>query len=246
MIDTTGWPYVDGYRARIGLITPAPGSSTEWEFNHYKPNGVAVLTTRVPLFGISYEGISKMLTYIDQAALMLSESSIVDVILFSCTAGSFINGLAYDRELIRHLEEITNVKATTTSSCVLKAMNTLDIHSIDLVTPYAAAVNDLEKAFLESAGIQIHNIDGAFLDISQNTPKLPASVMADLARSTVSADSDAVFISCTGLHVDSVIEPLEKEFGKPVLTSNQCGLWGALRTAGINDPIAVLGQLFLH
>ena len=104
MLDTTGWPYVDGQRGRIGLITPAPGSSTEWEFNHYKPEGVAVLTTRVPLFGISYEGIAHMTEYVDQAAEMLARSSVVDLILFSCTAGSFLEGGDYDRQLIERLE----------------------------------------------------------------------------------------------------------------------------------------------
>ncbi len=34
--------YIDGWRGRIGLITPAPGSSTEYEFNILKPEGVAV------------------------------------------------------------------------------------------------------------------------------------------------------------------------------------------------------------
>ena len=48
-MDVSNLPYVDGWRGRIGLITPAPGSSTELEFNRYKPEGVAVLTTRVPL-----------------------------------------------------------------------------------------------------------------------------------------------------------------------------------------------------
>ena len=104
MLDTTGWNYIDGYRKRIGLITPAPGSSTESEFNRYKPEGIAVLTTRIPLFGISCEGINEMISYIDQAAKMLADSSVVDLILFSCTAGSFINGIAYDNNLIEHLE----------------------------------------------------------------------------------------------------------------------------------------------
>ena len=53
-----------------------------------------------------------------------------------------------------------------------------------------------------------------------------------------------MFISCTGLHVDGLIEPLEHELGKPVLTSNQCGLWGSLRALGIPDQLPGLGTLF--
>ena len=37
---------------------------------------------------------------------------------------------------------------------------------------------------------------------------------------------------------------LREELGKPVLTSNQCGLWGALRGLGLPDTIDALGTLF--
>lgn len=244
MLDTTGWPYVDGQRGRIGLITPAPGSSTEWEFNHYKPEGVAVLTTRVPLFGISYEGISKMNTYVDQAADMLAKSSIVDVILFSCTAGSFLEGNGFDQKLIHHLEELTGVKVTTTSTCIMAAIKALGIHTLNVVTPYAEEINLRERMFLEGCGLKVNNVTGALLEQSQNTPKIPAEVMYRYALEVDTPDADAMFISCTGLHVDSIIDRLETELGKPVLTSNQCGLWGSLRAIGVNDFIPGLGRLF--
>lgn len=244
MLDTTGWNYIDGYRKRIGLITPAPGSSTESEFNRYKPKGIAVLTTRIPLFGISCEGINEMISHIDQAAKMLADSSVVDLILFSCTAGSFINGIAYDNNLIEHLEALTDTPVTTTSKCVIEALNELNVKSLDLVTPYPDAINELEKHFLESSGFTVNNIDGARLKLSQNTPKIPSSIMAEYAYKAHSPKSEVMFISCTGLHVDEIINPLEKELGIPVITSNQCGLWGALRKMGIKDKIPELGKLF--
>lgn len=244
MLDTTGWPYVDGQRGRIGLITPAPGSSTEWEFNHYKPEGVAVLTTRIPLFGISCEGISKMNAYVDQAAKMLADSAIVDLILFSCTAGSFLEGKGYDKQLISGLEELTGVKVTTTSTCIMQAIEMMGIKSLNVVTPYSEEINARERAFLEECGITVTGISGALLTQSQNTPKIPAEVMMGYALETDTPEADALFISCTGLHVDSIIELLEQRLGKPVLTSNQCGLWGCLRAMGIRDRIPGLGKLF--
>ena len=246
MLDTSGWPYVDGQRGRIGLITPAPGSSTEWEFNRYKPDGVAVLTTRVPLFGISYEGIAHMTQYVDQAAEMLARSSIVDLILFSCTAGSFLEGGDYDRKMIQHLEALTGVRTTTTSTCVREALNTLGIRALHVVTPYSDEINQRERIFLEQCGVKVLSITGALLDRSQNTPKIPGGVMADYVRRADTDQADGIFISCTGLHVDEILEPLERELGKPVLASNQCGLWGSLRALGIQDRIPGLGQLFSH
>lgn len=238
--------YVDGWRGRIGLITPAPGSSTEYEFNTFKPEGVAVLTTRVPLFGISYEGIKKMSEYVDAAALMLAQSAVVDLILFSCTAGSFLEGNGYDCEVARHISKLTGVKTTTTSTCILEAIEALGIKSLNIVTPYSTEVNELEKKFFESCGIRVTGISGALLDVSQNTPKIPSRDMYRFAVDTDIPDADATFVSCTGLHVLDIIEKLEADLGKPCLTSNQCGLWGSLRKMGINENIKGLGRLFTN
>lgn len=244
MIDVTHMPYVDGWRGRIGLITPAPGSSTEWEFNHYKPEGVAVLTTRVPLFGISREGLEEMNRHVDDAAVMLAHSAVVDLLLFSCTAGSFLEGPGYDQEIVRHLEQLTGVRTTTTSTCVQGAIQALGLRSLCVVTPYSAQVNQLERQFLEGIGVEVASMGSALLDRSQDTPKLTADIMCDLVRAADSPRADGIFISCTGLHVDRVIEPLEAELGKPVITSNQCGLWGCVRMLGIGDAIPGLGSLF--
>jgi len=235
---------VDGWRGRIGLITPSPGSSTEYEFNRYKPEGVAVLTTRIPLFGISYEGINKMRGYVDEAAKMLAEASDVDLILFSCTAGSFMDGHAYDKELTKHLEELTGKPVTTTSSCVLKAIERLGIKSLNIVTPYSEEINKLERAFFEGCGIKVTSVSGALLSMSRDVPKIPAGDMYRYAVRSDTPEADATFLSCTGLHVFDIIDKLEQDLKKPVITSNQCGLWGALRKLNVLEKVPGLGALF--
>jgi maleate cis-trans isomerase len=56
-------------------------------------------------------------------------------------------------------------------------------------------------------------------------------------------ESDALFISCTALHTFGLIEKLEKDLKKPVITSNQATIWNVLRLAGIKDKINGYGQL---
>ena len=46
-----------------------------------------------------------------------------------------------------------------------------------------------------------------------------------------------------GLRSFEAIEPLETDTGLPVVTSNQAGLWQALRMAGIEDRLPNLGKL---
>jgi maleate isomerase len=50
-------------------------------------------------------------------------------------------------------------------------------------------------------------------------------------------------ISGTGLPTLGIIERLERELGKPVVTSQQASLWRALRLARIADPVTGFGRL---
>lgn len=225
------------------MITPSPGSSTEAEFNRYRPEGVAVLTTRIPLLGISREALDKMNTYLDEAASLLASAE-VDAIVFGCTAGSLINGSGWDREIIERLTKLTGKKITTTSTGVLEALAALNVKKVAVATPYAAEVNEAEKAFLEGSGFQVTSIIGPLLSDPRLVPQIPPGEMYRLAREADTDNADGVFISCTGLHVLGIIDMLEEDLGKPVITSNQVSLWSALRRLNIHERIDGLGRLF--
>jgi len=235
--------YVDGWRGRIGLITPSPGSSTEAEFNRYRPEGVAVLTTRIPLKGISVKALAEMNSYVDEAASLLAGAE-VNVIVFSCTAGSLLEGPGYDQKIVKRLEERTGIKVTTTSTGVSEALKALNVRKVAVATPYAEEVNRAEKAFLEGSGFQVASIFGPMLSDPKLVPQIPSGEMYRLAREADTDDADGMFISCTGLHVLDIIEMLEKDLGKPVITSNQVTLWSALNKLGVHEKIGGLGKLF--
>ena len=57
-------------------------------------------------------------------------------------------------------------------------------------------------------------------------------------------DADAVFLSCTTIRSVPIIAALERDLGRPVVTSNQAMVWHVLRQAGIADHLAGYGRLF--
>jgi maleate isomerase len=66
------------------------------------------------------------------------------------------------------------------------------------------------------------------------------------AREVDSVDAEAIFISCTAWRTFEIIESLEKDTGKFVITSNQATLWATLKTMGISEIPGygrLLGQL---
>jgi maleate cis-trans isomerase len=106
-------------------------------------------------------------------------------------------------------------------------------------------VNQAEKLFLEGSGFQVASIIGPMLSDPKLVPQIPSAEMYKLSRKANTDDADAMFISCTGLHVMDIIEILERDLGKPVVTSNQVTLWAALKKLGIHERIEGLGKLFM-
>jgi maleate isomerase len=235
--------YVDGWRGRIGLITVASGSATEYEFNRYAPEGIAVLTTRVPLRDMSPEALIEMAHHVEEAAALLSGAE-VDIIAFACTAGSLVKGAGYDQEIIERLQNRTGLPVTTTSTGVVEAFTALNVKKIVVTTPYKSAVNHAEKKFLEENGFTVLRLHGVESPEPKFVPQIFPEEMYRLTKEAFQGDAEAIFISCTGLHVDTIIDLLEDDFQRPVITSNQATLWSALKKIGVNEQVQGMGKLF--
>lgn len=239
-------PFTDGWRGRIGLVATAPGNSTEAEFNRYRPEGVAVLTTRTPLTSSTPEGIRRMNESVEVAVAMLAQNAYCDVVLCSSTAGSFVDGREADNEKAARLGMEHHCKVITSAQCMLQALEAVGAGTVTLLTPSSAALNELEVAFLNSAGISVTAQSGFHLSSPRDILAVRPEEVAALVRQVDCSASDAVLLSCSGLHVMELIGPLEQELRKPVLASNQFGLWGSLRALGIQDHIPGIGMLWQY
>ena len=72
---------------------------------------------------------------------------------------------------------------------------------------------------------------------------LSPNVLYRLAKSVDRPDAEGIFLSCTGLDTLDMIEALEQDIGKPVITSNQASFWMAFRMAGVGESIPGYGRL---
>ena len=57
------------------------------------------------------------------------------------------------------------------------------------------------------------------------------------------AAADGVLIGGTGFRCVGIIDTLEKDLGRPVITANQASLWHCLRMSGIHTPVEGYGAL---
>ncbi|MGE0808422.1 MAG: aspartate/glutamate racemase family protein [Bradyrhizobium sp.] len=245
-----------GWRGRIGVIVPAINTTLEPECHRLAPEGVSFHFARMPLAETSPDALVAMGKYAKEKGREVAAAG-VDLIVFACTSGSFTLGKGHDEDIIRELEDATGIPAMTTSTAILKALRTLDIRSMAIASPYSDELNARQKIFFEENGITVHGMAG--LGFVKQTPHFPLSarpvshvglqepaVAYKLARQVHgrSPDAQAILISCTNLRTIDVIQKLERDCGKPVVTSNQATIWASLLGLSIREQRQDCGTLF--
>ncbi len=231
-----------GWRGRIGLLVPSANTVAEPEMNRIAPEGIAAFAARMRNTKADFDDTLGLIKHVERATDELM-SAHVDVVAFTCTAGSFIQGGKGEGELKRLIEKTAHVPSVTTSGAVVRALKTLKAGKLVIATPYPEEINRLEKAFFEENGFEVLAIKGlgitdAFLigcEMPENTYRFVKGMDDPLA--------DAIFISCTNYRTFDIIERLEEDCKKPVVTSNQATFWASLRTIGCVESIPGYGTL---
>jgi maleate isomerase len=100
--------------------------------------------------------------------------------------------------------------------------------------------------YLKEAGYELVADKAAALPGTDDYCTAPPQLWFDMAMALKNDEAQAYFISCANIHSIDVIEKLEAELKRSVVTSNQAALWCALRTLGLKDVAPGLGSLFHH
>jgi maleate isomerase/arylmalonate decarboxylase len=237
-----------GWRARLGLIVPPTNTANEAEWQRVLPDGITVHATRMPLHPASDRPVADddpIAVDLRAAARALAQAG-VGAIAYGCTAGSMTAPL---ERLPQIMQTATGVPGVTTAGAVVDALRRSGARTISIAAPYGDAMVAHEAEFLTKLGFRIAAARG--LGIGASGPEdfvrlrmvSPAHIYA-LARATVVAGTEALFIACTDLATLSVVDALEADLGIPVITSNQATLWATLRAARVQPTIRGWGRLF--
>ena len=125
-------------------------------------------------------------------------------------------------------------------------MNAVNAKKIVIGTPYLDEINEREEKFFLSKGFEILRMEGLNLETGLEFGKVTPDFWNKFSLEIDCDDADAVFLSCTGIRSLDIIEKVEAQINKPVITSNQAQMWSCLRRAGIEDKISGFGELFNH
>jgi maleate isomerase len=216
---------------KIGSLVPSSNATQEQEFQAALPKGTSLHTSRLRLTQVEAESTIRIVEELEDGSRRLADAD-VDVLLLGLTAPSSRKGLGYDRELKKRMEDASGKPATTAATATVEALNMLGVKRLALCAPWSDDVNGFTASFLEASGFEVPTRKA--LGVIQNLEigALAPQTAYDLGRAVDSDKVDAVMLACGNWHSMEVVDRLEKDIGKPVITTNQVSMWGALRILG--------------
>ncbi len=150
--------------------------------------------------------------------------------VYGCTSGSFIRGIAGEQQLRREMGKAGHAPAFTTSGGLLDLTRALGASAIAMATPYDDAITTQCAAFFAEAGI--HLISNANLGLKGHIWEVSYSATYELVRRADSQRAEAMIVSCTNLPTFDILDALEDDLGKPVISANQATVWALLQHLG--------------
>ena len=238
-----------GKRSRIGVLVPPGNPTVEPEMYRMAPAGVSIHfarfdpgdDTREPGGAEGLEERTRaMLTGLAAPARQIAAVKPAVVVL-AHTGVSYVNGFANEQALIDRLAKLAGATAVTAARSIQLALEHLGVKRLALGTPYPEAMSALGKAYWQAAGFEVvgyRRLEGVGNIYDESEERA-----YQLARAADAAPAEAVLVSGTGLPTIGMLDRLEKDLGKPAITSMQASLWQALRLAGLREPITGFGRL---
>lgn len=108
-----------GWRNRLGVVVTSSDRTSEGEYFRYTPDGVSVHASRMLLEdGVAdAETLKQMSNDVERCAKLLKTTN-VDVIAYSCTAGSLLKGVGFETEIEQRIEDVAGVPAVATAASI--------------------------------------------------------------------------------------------------------------------------------
>lgn len=225
---------------KLGLIVPSWNSVMEYELQRMAGEAISLHSQRIRHIADTEENLAWLSTQAPAAAELLSHAK-VNAICYGCTASGFLKSPPEDRHLAAELEKRTGVPSVTSSASIVEALRTLRVKRLSVASPYEPWLNEKLRVYLEAAGFDIVAMKGL---ATQAHGSVTVERVKALALEVLRPQTQALFISCSNFRTLDIIESVENETGRPVVTSNQAALWGTLRRIGDKRAVPGAGRIF--
>ena len=142
------------------------------------------------------------------------------------------------------MTDASGVPSLTSAQAVGRALRALGTTRIAFATPYAPEVIDRAKRYYETNyGMTVVAGESLGATDSYAIGKMDAGMAQTALVRVDRPDVEALVVPGGNFATLDSIEAWERQFNKPVITTNQAALWGILRAMKIDTPLPGWGRL---
>jgi maleate isomerase len=233
-----------GWRAKIGHVAPSRGDTLVYEFYQMMPEGFMILNSTGTIRQLVDADFERQLQRIEEAAQDLADNK-CDAIIIGGSPLFTKLGYGSDIEMEKKLTARFGVPTSPGITGEIAALRSLNIKKLVVATPHEDSLNDRMKAFLAASGFNVLKIQGYGVRKNADLTDMDIHAAYRIAKKLYeqASEADGIFVPCPRWPTITDVALLEREIGKPVVTSCQAYIWHALKMAKVREGIQGFGRL---
>lgn len=225
----------------FGVLIPSTNTTVEVEFTRLLPPTLQFHVARLGKGGDTPFSPS-LNADIEYQSKMLGNAKVEVVCLIQTSASLFEDD--YDAGAKRRMTEGAGVPSVTSAEAIGEAVRALGHSRIALVSPYSEEVIGRAARYYENRyGLKAIATEGFGATDSYAIGGLSADNATDAFTRIDRPEIEVLVVPGGNFPTMQHVAAWEKQFGKPVITTNQAGLWSVLNVMDIRDPMPGLGRL---
>ena len=227
----------------FGVLIPSTNTTGEIEYSRLLPESWQAHYARVATSSVNKTPFSPPKDEdVEYQAKLLGTARVEIIFLLQTSASLFADD--YCADVSRRIEAASGVPAFTSAMAIGEAMGALGAKRIAIVSPYSEPVNASAKRYYEGKyGLEVVALEGfAATDsyaIGQLGPENAREAFARIDR----PDIEAFVVPGGNFPTIANIPEWERQFKKPVVTTNQAAFWAVLQRLGRGERCPGLGRL---
>jgi arylmalonate decarboxylase len=179
---------------------------------------------------------------VDYQSRLLGTAKVELVILAQTSASLFAGD--YDAVVTRRMSAGAGVPAITSAQAVGRAVRALGARRIAIVSPYSTEVNQRAREYFKRKhGLDTVALEGFGATDAYAIGKLGPQNARDAFARIDRPEIEAFVVPGGNFPTMASLAAWEREFGKPVITTNQASFWAMLRAFDAADRLAGYGRL---
>ena len=247
--DKDRFPDAMGWRAKFGVLTPAPNTIVENEFHEMAPQGVINIVNRyyVPNQEVRSDDDWALIMAHTRANVANAVDGLVqgqmDHLIMGMSSESFMGGVEGSMALRKELRERAGCEVTVGAEAAELAFEKVGAKKIALLTPYYPIIDKNAVQYFTEKGYEVVAVEGLKCKSIIHVASQRADTLIPAVKKLAEAKPDAIIQLGTNLRFAHIADEAERWLGLPVFSVGTAIYWAALRKMGINDQYPGFGSL---